>query len=307
MNEDLAGRIAKAGVRHYRRFGGRAVWLARQPRLWSYLISDRRPWRVGYAEYKELYLRKAFRDSALLSKFKDGGPLPSGYGWRLDARVVEIPWALSMLQPNGCRLLDAGSSLNYEYVLEAEPLSRKEVTILTLAPEMRCYWHRGISYVFGDLRGTVFKDECFDEIVCISTIEHVGMDNSRYVGGESNSAELRDNDHLRAVSEIRRTIVPGGRLLLTFPYGKHEVHGWFQQFDADHVDRILETFRPSELRESIFKYTMSGWELSDRVGSADCEFFDVHASRYFNASSKIGFPPDYPAGERAVACLELRR
>jgi ubiquinone/menaquinone biosynthesis C-methylase UbiE len=35
-----------------------------------------------------------------------------------------------------------------------------------------------ISYVYGDLRNTILKDQCFDEIVCISTLEHIGMDNT---------------------------------------------------------------------------------------------------------------------------------
>jgi hypothetical protein len=31
----------------------------------------------------------------------------------------------------------------------------------------------------------------------------------------------------------------------------------------------------------------------------------VHRSKYFDPESIIEYPPDYPAGERAVACLEL--
>ncbi len=35
------------------------------------------------------------------------------------------------------------------------------------------------------------------------------------------------------------------------------------------------------------------------------ECFNVHKSKYFDPTSKIGYIVSYPAGEWAVACLEL--
>src|SRR5215211_5355983 len=87
--------------------------VVRRKRLASYLKSDRRPWREGYYEYREKCLTEAVVDENLLDTFAHDRPLPPGYAYRLDARLLEIPWVLSRLRNSdgGC-FLDAGSALN---------------------------------------------------------------------------------------------------------------------------------------------------------------------------------------------------
>ena len=97
----------------------------------------------------------------------------------------------------------------------------------------------------------------------------------------------------------------GGVLYITFPFGRFENHGWFQQLDTNLTDRLISEFAPSDLNEAVFRYEPSGWQLSDRTSCAEAQFFDVHKSKYFDPNSSIEYPPDFPAGERAVMCLEL--
>lgn len=271
----------------------------------DYLKSDRRPWRPGYSVYRNSYLHDVIHDPSMLEIFRQPESLPKGYGFRLDARVVEIPWVLARLAQRTGRLLDAGSSLNYEFVLTAPALANKRITIVTLAPEAECHWRLGISYVFGDLRSLDFRDDWFDTVVCISTIEHVGMDNTMYAGAADVAQPGDTKDFLLALKELKRVLKPGGVLYITFPFGQYENHGWFQQFDSQLMDTLVEEFSPSHCNETIFRYDPDGWKLSDRASCARCQFFDVHTSKYFDPSSTIEYPPDYPAGERAVACLEL--
>lgn len=278
-----------------------------QKRVATYLKSDRRPWSPGYDEYRLEYLAQSISNPALAQIFKDGGALPDKYGFRLDARVIEIPWVLSRLPDSDGDFLDAGSALNHECVLESEALRKKRTTIVTLAPEGQAFWRLGVSYVFGDMRNLFFKNEWFSEIACISTIEHIGMDNTMYAEDLNIAKRSDPGEFVLAVKELKRVLKPGGVLYITFPFGRYENHGWFQQFDAVLVDTLIDAFAPSRRHEAIFQYHPDGWQLSNREACKDCEFFDVHTSKYSDPNSTIEYPPDYPAGERAVACLELRK
>ena len=151
-------------------------------RLNTYLSSDRRPWSTGYWEFREQSLREAIEDVSLRETMRADGALPERFGYRLDARIIEIPWTLSRVRNAPGRFLDAGSALNYEFVLSSTALRDQKVTIVTLAPEGQAFWSLGVSYVFGDLRQLDFRDGLFDMVACISTIEHIGMDNSMYAG-----------------------------------------------------------------------------------------------------------------------------
>ena len=273
----------------------------------GYKWSDHRPWRLGYTQYKLRYLSDLLRDRETMTLFRKGERLPNRFGWRLDARVVEIPWVLAHLTNSDATILDAGSSLNHLEVLSSPPLSGRDVTIMTLAPERDCFWKRGTSYVFGDLRRLQFKDESFDATICISTIEHIGMDNSYYTQDTDSARPGAAHEFLLAVRELRRVLRRGRQAYFSFPFGKHENHGWFQQFDAELADRLVAEFNPSRLKESVFQYHADGWQVSSRREASECQFFDVRKSRYFDPTSKLDFPTHCPAGEGAVMCLELTR
>lgn len=274
---------------------------ARERAVRRYERGGRLPWSDGYGEFRRRSLRGALRDPELIERFRASRDLPSVYGFRIDARVVEIPWALARLQSEPSRVLDAGSSLNHDYVIDSDALRNKDLHILTLSPEERCFCERSISYLFGDLRKTVFRDETFDEVICISVIEHVGMDNSMYGG----AAESSPDAFVYAIDELKRVLRPGGRLLITFPFGRYENHGWFQQFDDERLDQLIERFEPSHAAESIYRYEPDGWVLSDRTSCSECRFFDVQ--EYLREGRRIEYPEDFAAAERAVACLELEK
>jgi len=279
--------------------------VVKRKRLASYLKSDRRPWREGYYEYREQRLTDAVNDDALLDTFAANGSLSQGYGYRLDARIIEIPWVLSRARNRGNRFLDAGSALNYDFVLTAPALKEKQTTIVTLAPEGQAFWQLGVSYVFGDLRDLDFRDERFDSVACISTIEHIGMDNTMYAEDLKIAQRSDPSEFVLAVKELKRVLKKDGSLYISFPFGRYENHGWFQQFDSALVDTLVNAFAPTRFHEAIYQYHPDGWQISNREACKDCEFFDVHTSKYSDPNSTIEYPADYPAGERAVACLEL--
>lgn len=261
---------------------------------WLYPVFGMKPWRLGYVPYKFTAIRRAIAQGVL-----NDGVLPTGHGFRLDERVVEYPWFFSRLPSSEGNLLDAGSVLNYSFLLSQPALANKRVFISTLAPESDCYWSRAVSYVYEDLRDSCFRDNYFDWVVSLSTIEHIGLDNTMLYTQDETKCENDDDAYLAAVKEFKRVLKPNGTLFLSMPYGQHRNHGWFQIFDAEMVGRIIKAFAPAEYRESHFKYKADGWLVSDREQSSGATYFDIHTQKHYAA--------DFAAASRAVVCLELRK
>lgn len=260
----------------------------------AYHLRGRRPWSFGYTAYK----REGIAQILAADQF-DPERIPAGYGDRLDERIVEYPWFFSQLPAGPGALLDAGSILNYEFLLKHPRLDAKRVFISTLAPEAECFWGRGVSYVFEDLRQTCYRDGFFDWVVSLSTIEHIGMDNTMLYTADANKRESDRHAYLQAVSEFARVLKPGGTLYLSVPFGARKDHGWFQIFDAPMVDKLIEAFRPARAKETHFRFAPGGWVLSDREQSRDATYFDIH--------QRQDYDPDFAAASRAVVCLEMVR
>ncbi len=88
-------------------------------------------------------------------------------------------------------------------------------------------------------------------------------------------------------------------------FGRYENHGWFQQFDAQLMDTLIEEINPGFFKQTIFRYDPDGWKLSYQALCAHCQFFDVNTCKYLDPDSTIEYPLDHPTGERTLACLEL--
>jgi hypothetical protein len=258
----------------------------------AYRLRGRRPWSFGYANYKRDWIARILEEDRF-----DPERIPAGYGDRLDERVVEYPWFFSRLPAGPGTLLDAGSVLNHDFLLKHPRFASKRLFISTLAPEAECYADQGVSYVFEDLRQTCFRDGFFDWVVSLSTIEHIGMDNTMLYTADSSKRESDRQAYLDAVAEFARVLKPGGTLYLSVPFGARADHGWFQVFDAPMVDLLIGAFGSAHVRETHFRYLPGGWVSSDRERSRDATCYDIHQGR--------GFDPDFAAASRAVVCLEL--
>lgn len=214
-------------------------------------------------------VRGQLGSSRVLGPLESGGELPRGYGRAANERVVEIPWLLAQ-KPHG-RMLDAGSALNNAGYLDALLPLLSELHIVTLAYEGTAHPERGISYSYADLRALPYLDGYFDTVASISTLEHVGMDNSGY-GSRSPRAEDPAQEAELAVRELVRVLGPGGRLLLTVPYGRREDHGSFRQLDREDLERLIAAAAPAEKTISVYRYSEQGWGLSDLDRAADARY-----------------------------------
>src|SRR3989344_481322 len=96
-------------------------------------MNGRIPWSPGYKQYRMGLLQKAVREESVLAIFRKCDSLPDGYGMGVDERVIEYPWILSRLDTRAGKLLDAGSTLNYAYLLDLPALVCKSIVIVSLA------------------------------------------------------------------------------------------------------------------------------------------------------------------------------
>lgn len=263
----------------------------------EYKKNGRIPWSPGYKQYRFGFLQGAVGDAALLKRFRSDEKLPDGYAHGLDERAVEYPWVLAMLDERGGTLLDGGSALNYAYLLDRPQLANKNVVIMTLAPESTMEKRQNVSYIFGDIRETLFRDNAFDCIVSVSTLEHVGMDNAMLYTKDDSFRESQADSYLKALAEFRRILKPNGRLLVTVPFGLPQNFGWLQQFDAARLREAVTGFGPSLESTTFFRHSESGWNKATEEECSACEYFDVHSATRPAA--------DHAAAARAVACLEF--
>ncbi|MBI2410226.1 class I SAM-dependent methyltransferase [Candidatus Kaiserbacteria bacterium] len=259
-----------------------------------YHLAGRKPWARGYFEHKWATIGRAIRNEALLDLFRQKGRLPAGFGRGIDDRAIEYPWLLSRLPIGPSRLLDAGSVLNFETILDHPKLADKQITIANLNPEPNCFWRRGVSYVFEDIRQLPFKSDMFDMVTCISTLEHIGMDNTEKYTADSRYKENRPDDYLRALEELRRILVPGGTLYLSVPFGERKHFGFLQQFDSSMLRAMVALFSESE---SVFYHCAEdGWQISTEEEGASATFTPPEHARKDTS---------LPAGAGALACLKL--
>lgn len=216
---------------------------------------------------------KEARDRAIEEIVRTGSP-PLGdagegapaFGLGLDERVVEIPLALATARLDTAgKVLDAGAAMNLAVVRRIAGRPAARVTHVTLPGSVEPR-HQGdedrYRRVDADLRALPYADGAFDRAVCVSTLEHVGLDTSRF--GAAADAVPDPASAERALAEIVRVLRPGGELMLSVPYGRASDHGWFRTFDRAALDELLRPLSGERVERRFFYYD-AGW----REGGAD--------------------------------------
>jgi SAM-dependent methyltransferase len=266
------------------------------------------PWTSGYLEAKEELIRNAITNDDLLRRFQDDTDLPEGFGFAIDERCVEYPWLLARLNERpSVNLLDCGSTLNHAYILDQPRFKTTPVQFLTLAPEPQAFWQRGHSYLYGDMRDIPLRNDLHDTIVCVSTLEHVGMDNHIFTGVEEPPTEAARFEFLRAFAEMARVLKPGGQLHITVPYGRYENHGSFQQFDAELLEKLADAWNAPPLESTFFLYGDAGWKRAEQNMCDDVQYAPWIMTPAHQRPDTPTCENDHSAAARSVACLTFQK
>jgi SAM-dependent methyltransferase len=141
-----------------------------------------------------------------------------------DERPIELAWTLGRYRGE-TRVLDVGYTFAEPTWLAALlGLGARELTGVDLAERDV----PGMSTVQADVRRLPFGARSFDVVFCISTLEHVGGDNTRY----ELAAEQEPDAPLEALRELRRVTARHGKIFLTVPVGT-TAEDWYLRQPAD--------------------------------------------------------------------------
>lgn len=251
------------------------------------------PHAVGYGEAR---LR------AIRTQIADPGERPYGAGHGgLDERVVEYPWVfdrVARVHPVGGRVLDAGSTMNHGLVLDRWRAAKfGPLSIVTLHHEGQDAVSDDVRYEFADLRELPYRDGWFSTVLCLSTLEHVGMDNAIY-GDDAGGSATPEREAERALAEIHRVLAPGGTLLLSVPFGAPAEFGWQRIFSQDEIDWIVRAPGWTDGRYRVVRAFADGWREVRPVEAADAGYNEPHEGGMRTA-------PEHVAAAEAVALVEL--
>jgi hypothetical protein len=93
----------------------------------------------------------------------------------------------------------------------------------------------------------------------------------------------------QALQELCRITKPGGRFIVTVPFGKAENHGWFRQYDMDRLMRLC-TSSDLQLSEAHFFKYQNGWH--------ECFPYELQG---------VGYQTNGACNAAGLACVELRK
>lgn len=122
-----------------------------------------------------------------------------------------------------------------------------------------------------DARMTGFRKEVFSQVICISTIEHIGIG--------INSGDDDEDGDLKTVKEILRILKKGGSAIISVPYGKIKKLN-YRVYDRHALSRLVavdnEEFSVAAKKE-FYCYDAGKWKRCSQSTADSNIADDVHA------------------------------
>jgi hypothetical protein len=202
-----------------------------------------------------------FTEEPLIERLALGREPLEGIGVGLSERVVEIPWVLRRLPGDrGNRVLDIGTAFSpmiYKWLLIRQP------HVIEVADLNETYIPGLRSHV-ADVRNLPFAPDSFDIAVCVSTLEHIGMDNTNYGVGKGG---VGDVDALRELGRVAR------RVLVTVPAGSDKDMGWARQYAPSTFRRVVGEAGLTVERLEVFAHDpVNGWTPAKEDSVEGCTY-----------------------------------
>ena len=189
------------------------------------------------------------------------------YNWKqakhpiIGDRSVEYPWVYQRVRDlSGCIILDVGAK---EGLAITDILVQRNAVYAIDQNVSTSYKKGKISIIRGDIRSPGFDREFFDAVVAVSVLEHIG------IPGRYNITQLDEDGDLKAMEEIWHILKPGGRCIITVPYGCGRSLPLNRLYDAMRIRQLCCNFEITECQYFKFHEEYQLWlEVSEDVAAA---------------------------------------
>lgn len=176
-------------------------------------------------------------------------------------RILESIFVHTRLPRPPARVLDLGCAES------TNPVEMAGLDYRVVGVDLRplALAHPNFAMARADVARLPFADGTFDVAVSLSTIEHVGLDWYAESGGATTDE--------RAVAEVARVLRPGGRLILTLPFGEDAQTPVQRIYGPTRLGKLLAPLRRTEtlygLRDGL------AWSVtSDEARAAEVRSID---------------------------------
>lgn len=182
-------------------------------------------------------------------------------------RVLEYPFVYQLLKQHEPReILDIGCVLNNAVI---DPFITPHCDISFLNPAVEPLLRTRATYFKSDLAS--FKSpRKFSLITCLSTLEHIGFDNTRYGALDARDQGWDWNQSVQtfvnSLHSIQKLLTSGGTAWISCPYGKQE----FVRYPRKNGPRVWQVINSLHLsaitvdqllsaRIKLYRLTDGGW------------------------------------------------
>ena len=205
----------------------------------------------GFAAQRNLW----FNPSVSLSY--ENGDVAVG---QVNERAVELAYVLRAFGavPRGASVLDVGAT---ESLLSLS-LASLGYRVTALDPRPYPLSHPHLEVVVAEMQRWE-PNRTFDAVVCLSTIEHIGL--GAY--GEEKDDERAD---ILAMARIRACTAPGGLLLLTTPFGTARTDAFTRVYDRSRLNELLTGWDVADLTIAR-RESPTSWIVADDANESDDE------------------------------------
>lgn len=163
----------------------------------------------------------------------------------------------------------------------ARMASRPELQITAIdlySPEIT----EGFRFIQGDLMETEINGQ-FDNVCCVSSFEHAGIERTNY---KENGTPIY-NYHEEIAEKLKSLVNPGGRLIITCPFGPDEI--WL----TDGEGHNFKLGEPGNARWGFRTFTLSTIKrLFSPLVVVRASAFELRSENYFELTEWYRIDPE---------------